>query len=122
MNHQIEDHMNIGPALYKGSHPVALDETGLDQTFLELSDTGIESLDVADLEHSSALLGQRKKLICFFKGRRHRLLQKEIDPVFKERLGDFEMRRRWNNHTRRIDLSEEGRHIGKRFTAAIGGN
>jgi hypothetical protein len=51
MDHEVENHTDVGAAPGISRKPVRLDETGPGQLFLEGVERRIEALDMADLQH-----------------------------------------------------------------------
>jgi hypothetical protein len=59
VDHQIQDHVDVGAARRERREPVRLDEQRLLQDVLERDQRGIEALEVADLEDPLLPLGER---------------------------------------------------------------
>jgi hypothetical protein len=101
VNHQIEYNVNVQASRRKSGKPVDFEKLRLCCKFARLSDNGIESFDMANLQHALARRGGVNQSAGLFQCRSHGFFNQHIDSVLKKvnpypgviRGGDCQARR-----------------------------
>ena len=107
MNHQIEDDAHIRTALFERREAMRFDETRRRETTCRRHDRGIESLEVPDLKHAAARLGDRDEVLRLRDGGRDRLLDEHMDAPVKQRPADGMVQRRRGGDAHRVHSIQE---------------
>ena len=93
MNHKIEDHIDIGPSTFPRRDAGALDIEWVSDLAGERSERSRESLDMANLQNSSPLLGKVREDAGALHSVGDRLLDEHVDTGFEQRACDCKMLR-----------------------------
>ena len=109
VDHQIEDHVDLDAAILPRRDAIALEIERIDDDLGERLIGAREALDMADLEHEFALLGEVGERSRARDAIGDRLLDEDVHASADERVSDVVMKRRRHRHAHRIDSADDAR-------------
>ncbi len=122
MDHQVGDHIDVGGARNERAHAVRLDEARLFDAFRQRHDTGVETFQVANLQHNPGLLSSGDNRRAFFDGRSDGFFQQHMHALLEKQARDRQVKRGGHHDTDGIDLAEQLRRVGERIASGFFGN
>src|SRR6188472_263907 len=120
VNHEIEDHVDLDTAVLPRRDAVALEIERLGDHLGKRAVGAREALDVPDLEHDLALLGEARERIRASHAFGDRLLDEHVDAGLDQVAGNRVMERGRHGDTRCIDLPENAAIVEGRLCAELG--
>ena len=102
MDHQVQDHIDVRPALEERVKTVRLDKHGAVDDLLEGDDGRIEALDEPDLQYDAVAVRAGDEIIRLLQGRRDRLLEQNVDSRIEKDRRDGVVKSRGNSDADRF--------------------
>src|SRR5262249_4992343 len=107
MDHQVQNDANVRRTAGKGAESFALDEPRPEVVLLKLFKSGIEPLDMTDLEHRRMAARQLDEGVGLFQGRGQGFFDEQRNAAPQEVARDRMMVSRGNFNSRGINQMEQ---------------
>ncbi len=122
MDHEVEDHVDVGAALGERRQAMALDEARLGDDLGGGADRRIEALEVPDLQDAPARVGELDQRPSLGDRRGERLLDQHVDSRPQELGGHDGVRLGRHRDARAVDAADERAQVRQHRHAERGGD